>query len=535
MTKAITNGNSRSNAPLIGVFFLIASIAPLHAIKSYDYFWHLATGRWITEHRALPLMDPFGVASARIPWINGEWLFEAGLYAVYSIVGHTGVSILRALWVGALFTLVLFLASRRSNFVTALLVTAVCWYGGAAFLTERPGTVAMLLALLAIEILHHEVTPWRTAAYVGVTILWINIHPSGLIAPALAGIAAAGKAIESDPAARARAFAERAVVSAIAAAALLVNPYGIRGVLAPLQLVHTIRTGNFVNLEWLPPAPQLFPLLFLTAVAGVLMFLVNPQRRQHATRFLLFLFFTFLAMRFLRNQTFYYTTFPLLVAPIAAAPRENMRRVITFATLAFLALIAVTRSYSTGVDRSNFPVAAVDQLEAMNARGNILNDDELGGYLIWTFYPERRVLNDGRNELYTQYIEEYGRARLDSRRWNQLLAKYDVSLAVVNYTQPAVEVIDAVTKQRRVAPKTVVMFPRAEWALIAFDDVAMVLARRDRWTGAPLSTVEYRVLHPEDPGAIAPADRVAARQEIERAFRRGSDGRVLRRLAESVR
>lgn len=532
MTKPDT---FRSNASLIGAFFLIAAVAPLHAIRSYDYFWHLATGRWIVEHRALPLMDPFGVASARIPWINGEWLFEAGLYAVYAIVGHVGVSILRSLWVGALFALVLWLTSRRANFSTALLVTAVCWYGGTAFLTERPGTVAMLLVVLALEILQREVTPLRTAAYLGITILWINIHPSGLIAPALAGISAVGSAIESPPAARFRAFAKRAAVSALAGIALLVNPYGIKGVLAPLSLVHTIRTGNFVNLEWLPPTPALFPLLFLTAAAAVIVFLTNPDRRQHVTRFLLFLFFAFLAMRFLRNQTFYYTTFPLLIAPIVAVPRERMQRLIAGATFAFLVVIAATRSYGTGVDRTNFPVAAVEQLESMQARGNILNDDELGGYLIWTFYPERRVLNDGRNELYTRYIEEYGRARLDSRRWNELLANYDVSLAVVNYTQPTVEVVDAVTQQRRVAPKTVVMFPRSEWALVAFDDVAMVLARRDRWTGPDLASVEYRVLHPEDPRAIAPPDRAAARQEIERAFRRGSDGMVLRRLAEAVR
>lgn len=527
---------SRSETALTALFLVIASLAPIHSIKSYDYFWHLATGRWIVEHRVLPLMDPFGVASARIPWINGEWLFEIGLYAVWAAVGHAGVALLRALWVGALFTLVLLLTSRRAPFATALVVTAVCWYGGAAFLTERPGTVAVLLAVISIEFLQREVTAPRTAAYVAITVLWFNIHPSGLIAPALAGISAVGRAIEVEPGMRVRAFVERAIVSAIAAVALLVNPYAIRGVIAPLKLVHTIRSGNFVNLEWMAPTPSLFPLLFATAAAGLIVFLASADRRQHATRFLLFAFFAFLAMRFLRNQTFYYAIFPLVVAPIIVPPRESVRKILVLASFAFLVAIAATRSHATGVDREKFPVAAVGQLEAMNARGNILNDDELGGYLIWTYYPERRVLNDGRNELYTRFIDQYGRAKVDSRRWRSLLAEYDVALAVVNYTFPTVDVVDSETRARRPVAKSTVFFPRTEWALVAFDDAAMVLAKRDRWTGPDLSTVEYRVLLPEDLAPrFAAADRVAARQEIERAFRRGSDGAVLRKLAAAAR
>ena len=56
----------------------LAAVAP---VRNYDSFWHLATGRWIVEHRALPLQDPFAVASDRTEWINGEWLFETVAYA----------------------------------------------------------------------------------------------------------------------------------------------------------------------------------------------------------------------------------------------------------------------------------------------------------------------------------------------------------------------------------------------------------------------------------------------------------------------
>src|SRR5687767_13445668 len=84
------------------ILFTLAIVAP---IRSYDFFWHLATGRWIVEHRALPATDPFAVASARVDWINGEWLFEIAQYLLYSIGGITALAWARALLVAAIFTI----------------------------------------------------------------------------------------------------------------------------------------------------------------------------------------------------------------------------------------------------------------------------------------------------------------------------------------------------------------------------------------------------------------------------------------------
>src|ERR1700730_15035927 len=83
---------------------LLIAIAAVGPIRSYDFFWHLATGRWIVEHRALPVYDPFTLAAADVPWINGEWLYQVVLYAVQSVVGLRGL-----LWVNALFVAAIFL------------------------------------------------------------------------------------------------------------------------------------------------------------------------------------------------------------------------------------------------------------------------------------------------------------------------------------------------------------------------------------------------------------------------------------------
>src|SRR5581483_3627590 len=95
---------------------LVVAGAAVGPIRSYDFFWHLATGRWIVEHRALPVFDPFALAAAHVPWINGEWLWQVAAYAIP--IG--AVSWLNALFVGVMFALSFWLASREIDWPLAL-------------------------------------------------------------------------------------------------------------------------------------------------------------------------------------------------------------------------------------------------------------------------------------------------------------------------------------------------------------------------------------------------------------------------------
>src|SRR3954465_10845522 len=111
-----------------GLFVLIA-VAAIAPMRSYDYFWHLATGRWIIEHHALPTFDPLAVASAHVPWINGEWLYEIVLNALHGIAGDSGISIINALLVAAIFTAGFLFASREQETGVALLIAAIAFAG----------------------------------------------------------------------------------------------------------------------------------------------------------------------------------------------------------------------------------------------------------------------------------------------------------------------------------------------------------------------------------------------------------------------
>jgi len=185
-----------------------------------------------------------------------------------------------------------------------------------------------------------------------------------------------------------------------------------------------------------------------------------------------------------------------------------------------------------GIDDERFPIRAAAALKASQLPGNIYNVDQFGGLLEWTFYPSQRVLTDGRNELFRQFIADDARARSDSRAWHAMIARYDVALAVDEYQAQKIEVVDMASGQRRALPASLVRYRRRDWALIAFDDAAMVFARRAKVPPERLAAIEYRYLVPDDPGIgyASPEIRDAAKQEIARARREFGDIRVVREL-----
>jgi hypothetical protein len=465
--------------------FAALALAALGPIRNYDYFWHLATGRWIVEHRALPMTDPFALASDRHAWINGEWLFEVVAYVAHSVVGLTGMSFVRAMLAAAIFTLV-FMARVQDSTAphrwrrgtpphqpardagAPLLLTAVAFAGAMQTLDLRPSSVALLFVVLAIS-----ARTW--IAHAIISALWINIHPSALLAPGIA------------------ALSTRKAAPAIASAlALLINPHGWRAIAAPIELLSFVGSGTFVNAEWLPSRVSLFPLLYLCVLGGAIAFIVRRDEEGAWWRVLLFAGFAFLAIRHVRNQGLFFAAFPLLM------PRFELRRVIAIGgAIAAIALVAVTADHRLGVAPERFPLRAVARLHETGLPGNIYNPDQFGGYLIWSSYPHRRVLTDGRNELYRTYIEEYARARGDQRAWRALLAKYRIDLAVDEY-RPPLPVLDAATGAQKVMPASLAYWPRNEWALIAYDDAAMVFARRRAFAADEIERWEIRGVVPDD-------------------------------------
>jgi hypothetical protein len=70
---------------MIVVLFEICAFVLATPVEEYDFFWHLASGRWIWENGGLPTQDPFsytqGEPDMRDTFIlRGYWLAQLIYY-----------------------------------------------------------------------------------------------------------------------------------------------------------------------------------------------------------------------------------------------------------------------------------------------------------------------------------------------------------------------------------------------------------------------------------------------------------------------
>src|SRR3990170_4249649 len=131
--------------------FFFISFLQRH-VYNYDFWWHLATGKYIVENRSLPLNDPFSYTSHETPStrksmiLKGNWLAEVIFYKVYNLWDLKGIIVLRAA-IMLLFLLFVFLTIKKqsSSDLSSLFLTYGVFILSMGFLGERPQLFTFLI------------------------------------------------------------------------------------------------------------------------------------------------------------------------------------------------------------------------------------------------------------------------------------------------------------------------------------------------------------------------------------------------------
>ena len=77
--------------------------ALLASLSSVDLAYHLRAGDEILRTGAIPRIDTWTFTADGLPWLDQQWGSQVILAAVYRIGGWTGLALLRAGLVGAIF------------------------------------------------------------------------------------------------------------------------------------------------------------------------------------------------------------------------------------------------------------------------------------------------------------------------------------------------------------------------------------------------------------------------------------------------
>lgn len=469
-----------------------------------DLFWHLSSGRWIIAHMRIPRVDPFSFSAAGAPWIDFEWLAQVLFYGVGVAAGERGLWVFKILLLLAAFVPVdgLLRDRRVSSFGRAGAVAL--W--SSAMLAHADLRVDLFSAIFFAGILRRLESGRASFRFgFGIFALWSNLHAGFPLGFALYGLHFLAPFVGG----RRR---PSGLVAEAAGAALgsLVNPFGpeLYGVL--WTHLREPAMARFI-MEWGPPnwhRPFQAPLLaVLAATAGALWIGRGTAPRTLAATALLLGLSTMASARF---GVYFAASAAALV--FSTFPRPSGRALAaSLGALSLLLVPALSRvRWGDSFQDTYVACRAVEFIvreRSELASLRLFNQYEWGGYLGWRLGEDRKIFGDGRYLFFSQLpeiqealVSAAGVSTLAERRGlDGFLVKNERRLLASTRVYP--------DGSRREIPRPwdVFVFPRERWALVYWDDQALLFLERARVSARWLAAHEYRWLRPNDERALRDA------------------------------
>ena len=388
-------------------------------VTDVDIWWHMATGRWILQHHAIPRTEPFALYGVGQPWIAYSWLFDLATECLYRWFGFLGIVIYEALLhlilAIALFHLV---KSLLPHFWKSVALTGLCLYVIDYMVSPRPGMLTIFLGIVELDILisvRRTGNPRKLLLLPVIFVLWTNWHIQFVYGLILLGVFAA------EPLANRIVWGKNAVVPlspskpfwlALLASfvATFANPAGpflyatVREYMNEPKvflIVDELRAMSFRQ-------PQHYIVILLALGAALA---IGWRREKCLLWPLLLVFATCVALRSVKEIWFLATIATCAIADgwVSGAWQERpflvvRERLLVAAGVAAI-LVAGWRRYDVSnvwlemQVAGNFPEVASQYIEKNQLQGPLYNDFNWGGYLIWRL-PGLLVSMDGRTNVH---------------------------------------------------------------------------------------------------------------------------------------
>lgn len=151
---------------------------------SDDIWWHVALGRVMLAHGALPGVEPLLFTSAGQPQFYQEWLFEVVAGVLDAWGGTPTLRVAQVLLVGAILQQV-YARARRHHLDRALalvVVAGLLMFAYQRFVQLRPHLCSMLFFYGALNIYCvPRLSWWRSVLLLAVVVVWTNMHATILL------------------------------------------------------------------------------------------------------------------------------------------------------------------------------------------------------------------------------------------------------------------------------------------------------------------------------------------------------------------
>ncbi|MEZ5392430.1 MAG: hypothetical protein R2724_06015 [Bryobacterales bacterium] len=417
-------------------------------IADTDFWWNLATGRYIAQEHELPVPDPFSYTSDRGEEtysgerrvrnfnLTHEWLAQLLGYGVWVVSGFAGLVLLKSALLTFFCGAAGWLAWRRSGSLAAGVIASLV---GLPFLllfaSDRPALLTFaFVALFTLILERYRDSGQVRWLYVlpALQVLWANMHGGFFMGFVVIGAYFLDGLRES---------ARRNALAATLAAAVVLsglNPsgFGIFAVLSGYRQSYLTQT----LIEWAQPPlwgpPYVFQIL-LYATAAVMAW---QWRKVRICDALLFLAFGAASLLAFRNLPFVAFFAPVFLAAYTPGVQRLNARTVGGAIAGMVAALLVWQAangklFQLRVADWKFPEQAAHLLRQLGPEQPLFNTYEYGGYLMWAIGPEVEVFIDGRalNEaVYADYRTIIYGDPNDPGAAQRLLDHYGVDVVLMN-------------------------------------------------------------------------------------------------------
>lgn len=483
-------------------------------VSNVDLWWHLATGKYIVENRALPCADPFSYTTrgGNSLLLTGYWLAQVIFFEAYTYLGLNGIVLIRAAAI-TLFLLLGYLTMKkqRTAFPVAFLFLLVLFWFSLLIEGERPQVFTILFFSLVYYLLEDlRITGSKKAYSIPVLVMALaNMHPGYIICILLVSLYLVAEGLlqlVKKPGTRNTFIRLLAIwVATIVLSGL--NPNGVR-VFVDLFSSHFFTKALFRSVEFMPTfslysrkiIPVDYPYIFLLCSSSLLA--LRYARRMNFIHLILTVSYGVLSLVAYRYVVFYMCIMTPITAglagrlgdePIFGRLKEKQwikGRFPACLSLVVAVLLLCFSLYSFRGFRSgenvffHVPKGAADFLGGVKMKGNMFNDYNFGGYLIWKLYPEKKVFVDSRGLDYS-VVEEYQKvayaAVTPKWSWKDIIRKYDITYVILQPLWPTGTVI----------PFVELLLDNEEWVLIYADHLTLIFVLDDGRNGEVIDT--YRL------------------------------------------
>ena len=370
-----------------------------------DVSWHIATGQWIIDHRAIPHTDPFSFTWLGKPWVPIEWLSEVIYAFCYRMSGYGGVAAMVTLCLIALHAVVFLNASKWIRL--SILPVVAMDFALIPMLMARPHVLTWpILAFwtwLMLRARQQDKAPPLVAALI--MTLWANLHGGFVFGLAIAGAFGLEALVTSQD--RLRTLRQWVPFGIACAVAVFINATGVEGVFYPLRFPK-LQMLPLID-EWRPSDPAQTPFFFGVLVL-TLALIAWKRPRLPWVRWLLLAAAFGSAMLQIRHQAMFAILAAIILpegfrqSDVQLLPENRSLAWITAAAAAFLVTVRAIVPLQPPENEAN-PWHLIAMVPTALRSQHVINGYTMGGPLILAGI---RPYVDGRGDMYgDQLVIDY--------------------------------------------------------------------------------------------------------------------------------